>query len=415
MFEILKFFGKNNFKFKLLSFKILDLVNFPLFLIFILGILQIIIVKILGLNLNVYILTLLSGIAIISSGFILSIASETAQKDIPRSFATIFLALVAILPEYAVDIYLAYQGGKEPQYAHYALANMTGANRLLVGAFWPIVVLVFVLSKLKQSVYKIELDIHLEKIFLLIATIYGFFITIKSSLTIFDAIILILIFLVYSYLASKQEHIEPEFEGDIQKFITNLPKTKRILTYTFLFIYAGIGILLSAKPFAEGLIEIGKNLGIDEFFLIQWIAPFASESPEFVIVLILALRGYGSWAIGTLISSEVNQLTLLIAAIPIAFSVGAGSISIFPLDSNQVIEMLLTVSLSLFAIMLILNDRFHIIEAILILLAFLITFPLKNYHFEISIFLIISSVIIFFTTRGLRHISISLGKVFEKE
>jgi len=398
-----------------LSFKLLELVNFPIFLIFIFGILQIIIIKILGLSLNVYLLTLLSGIAIISSGFILSIASETAQKDIPRSFATIFLALVAILPEYAVDIYLAYQGGKDPQYAHYALANMTGANRLLVGAFWPIVVLVFVLSKLKEKIYEIELDIHLEKIFLLIATIYGFFIAIKSSITIFDAIALILIFLIYSYLASKQEHIEPEFEGDIQRFITNLDKPKRILTYVLLFIYAGIGILLSAKPFAEGLIEIGKNLGIDEFFLIQWVAPFASESPEFVIVLILALRGFGSWAIGTLISSEVNQLTLLIATIPIAFSVGAGSISVFSLDNNQVVEVLLTVSLSLFAIMIILNDRFHIIEAVLILTAFIITFFAKSYHFEISIFLIILSFIILVITRGFYYISNSLIKVFQKE
>ena len=398
-----------------LSFKLLELVNFPIFIIFIFGILQIIIIKILGLSLNVYLLTLLSGIAIISSGFILSIASETAQKDIPRSFATVFLALIAILPEYAVDIYLAYQGGKDPQYAHYALANMTGANRLLVGAFWPIVVLVFVLSKLKEKIYEIELDIHLEKILLLIATIYGFFIAIKSSITIFDAIALILIFLIYSYLASKQEHIEPEFEGDIQRFITNLEKPKRILTYVLLFIYAGIGILLSAKPFAEGLIEIGKNLGIDEFFLIQWVAPFASESPEFVIVLILALRGFGSWAIGTLISSEVNQLTLLIATIPIAFSVGAGSISVFLLDNNQVVEVLLTVSLSLFAIMIILNDRFHIIEAVLILTAFIITFFAKSYHFEISIFLIILSVLILVITRGFSHIFNSIIKVFQRE
>ena len=389
--------------------------NFPLFIIFIFGILQIIIIKILGLSLNVYLLTLLSGIAIISSGFILSIASETAQKDVPRSFATIFLALIAILPEYAVDIYLAYQGGKDPQYAHYALANMTGANRLLVGAFWPIVVIVFVLSKLKEKIYEIELDIHLEKIFLLIATIYGFFIAIKSSITIFDAIALILIFLIYSYLASKQEHIEPEFEGDIQRFITNLDKPKRILTYTLLFIYAGIGILLSAKPFAEGLIEIGKNLGIDQFFLIQWVAPFASESPEFVIVLILALRGFGSWAIGTLISSEVNQLTLLIATIPIAFSVGAGSISVFSLDNNQVVEVLLTVSLSLFAIIIILNDRFHIIEAVLILTAFIITFFAKSYHFEISFFLTILSVLILVITKRFSHIFNSISKVFQSK
>ncbi|MDT7880545.1 MAG: hypothetical protein RQ990_06810, partial [Candidatus Hydrothermia bacterium] len=408
---ILELLDNTNF----LSFKLLELVNFPLFIIFIFGILQIIIIKILGLSLNVYLLTLLSGIAIISSGFILSIASETAQKDVPRSFATIFLALIAILPEYAVDIYLAYQGGKDPQYAHYALANMTGANRLLVGAFWPIVVIVFVLSKLKEKIYEIELDIHLEKIFLLIATIYGFFIAIKSSITIFDAIALILIFLIYSYLASKQEHIEPEFEGDIQRFITNLDKPKRILTYTLLFIYAGIGILLSAKPFAEGLIEIGKNLGIDQFFLIQWVAPFASESPEFVIVLILALRGFGSWAIGTLISSEVNQLTLLIAAIPIAFSVGAGSISVFSLDNNQVVEVLLTVSLSLFAIMIILNDRFHIIEAVLILTAFIITFFAKSYHFEISFFLTILSVLILVITKRFSHIFNSISKVFQSK
>ncbi len=375
--------------------------NFPLFILFLLGNLQIILIKIFNINIDVYLTTLLSGIAIISAGFILSIASEVAQKDVPRSFATVFLALIAILPEYAVDIYLAYQGGKDPQYAQYALANMTGANRLLVGAFWPIVVLAVLLSKTSQ---KILLDIHLEKIALVVATIYGFFISLKGSITILDAIILILIFLIYGYFASKQEHHEPDFEFGVQAYISRLPKLKRILTYVSLFIYAAIGILFATKPFAEGLIYIGREIGIDEFFLIQWVAPFASESPEFVIVLILALRGFGSWAMGTLISSEVNQLTLLIAAIPIAFSFGAGSISIFPLDQFQAVEVLLTVSLSLFAITLILDDRFHILEASILFLAFIITFPLKAYHFQISIVLIILSILNVILNRGLFNI-----------
>ncbi|MEO0196451.1 MAG: sodium:calcium antiporter [candidate division WOR-3 bacterium] len=378
--------------------------NLPIFIIFLLGILQIIIIKIFNIELNVYLTTLLTAIAIISAGFILSLTSEVAQKDIPRSFATVFLALIAILPEYAVDIYLAYMGGKDPQYAHYALANMTGANRLLVGLFWSIVAIIFIASYFKKGIRRIDLDIHLEKLFLLIATIYGFIICLKGSITIIDAIILILIFFFYGFLASQQEHHEVEFEFGIQKAITSLPKHLRILTYIFLFSYAGIGILLSAKPFAEGLIHIGKSIGISEFFLIQWVAPFASESPEFIIVLILALRGYGSWALGTLISSEVNQLTLLVAAIPIAFSFGANSISIFPLDNIQVVELLLTVSLSLFAITLILNDKFHLLEAIILLFVFLLTFPLKEYHFEISIILIAISILNILRIGGISYL-----------
>jgi cation:H+ antiporter len=53
--------------------------------------------------------------------------------------------------------------------------------------------------------------------------------------------------------------------------------------------------------------------------LIQWVAPLASESPEFLIAILFALRGRGSVGIGALISSKVNQWTLLIGTPPLAF------------------------------------------------------------------------------------------------
>ncbi|MFZ8833777.1 MAG: sodium:proton exchanger, partial [Candidatus Caldipriscus sp.] len=97
--------------------------------------------------------SIFGGLAIMSSGYILSVAVESAQKDVSRSLATIVLALLAVLPEYAVDIYLAYKGAQDPVYIHYASANMTGANRLLLGTFWPIVVFVAVfLSKGKDVI-----------------------------------------------------------------------------------------------------------------------------------------------------------------------------------------------------------------------------------------------------------------------
>src|SRR5689334_21850296 len=74
---------------------------------------------------------LLPGIAIFASAYLLSWAAEVAEVDIPPALALGLLSLVAVAPEYAVDIYFAWRGGKEPTYLPYATANMTGGNRLL--------------------------------------------------------------------------------------------------------------------------------------------------------------------------------------------------------------------------------------------------------------------------------------------
>ena len=73
-------------------------------------------------------------------GFLLSWGAETAEQHIAQGLILAVVALVTVLPEYAVDLYYAYKAGLEgpqSQYVHYAAANMTGANRLLVGLAWP--------------------------------------------------------------------------------------------------------------------------------------------------------------------------------------------------------------------------------------------------------------------------------------
>ncbi|HBF53814.1 MAG TPA: sodium:proton exchanger, partial [Afipia sp.] len=55
---------------------------------------------------------------------------------------------------------------------------------------------------------------------------------------------------------------------------------------------AACGIILwSAAPFAEAMIEAGRALGINEFLLIQWLAPLASEAPAVSIAVLFVLRG----------------------------------------------------------------------------------------------------------------------------
>jgi len=40
--------------------------------------------------------------------------------------------------------------------------------------------------------------------------------------------------------------------------------------------------------------------------LVQWLAPLASETPEFVVAILLAVRGRAIAALGLLLSSKIN-------------------------------------------------------------------------------------------------------------
>lgn len=331
---------------------------------------------------NPILLSIIGGLSIMFAGYILSVAVEAAQKDVSRSFATIVLALLSVLPEYAVDIYLAYRGGQNPTFVHYAAANMTGANRMLLGLFWPVVVAVAVFfSKGGEIVGRSVLfkrGIRLEIAFLFLATLYSFKIPITGSIDILDSIILISIFFFYAYVSARSGEMGEEFEGAAE-IIVSFRKRIRVPIVILLFAFAGVFIFFSVEPFVHGLLETGKILGISEFFLIQWVAPIASEFPELVVAIILALKGRASVAMGALISSKVNQWSLLIGMLPLSYSLGLGALSAMPLDYVQREEIFLTSAQSLFGTVLLLNLSLSVLEAFwlfsLFFLQFLIPIP----------------------------------------
>ena len=82
-----------------------------------------------GIELSPYWSLLAYGAAIVGAAVLLAWAAETAQLDISGSLAIAVLALIAVLPEYAVDLVFAYTAGHEPGYAQYAAANPASANR----------------------------------------------------------------------------------------------------------------------------------------------------------------------------------------------------------------------------------------------------------------------------------------------
>ena len=82
------------------------------------------------------------GAAVVAASFLLAWAAEAARVDISGPLAIAILAVIAVLPEYAVDLYFSYTAGHNPDYVQYAAANMTGSNRLLLGLGWPLVVII---------------------------------------------------------------------------------------------------------------------------------------------------------------------------------------------------------------------------------------------------------------------------------
>ena len=316
--------------------------------------------------------TVLPGLAIFGSAALLSWAAELAQLEIAQALAIAFLALIAVLPEYAVDMYLAWKAAKEPAYTAFAAANMTGSNRLLIGVGWPAVLLVF-WAKTKAKAIAVKPAQRLELLTLLIATVYALIIPLKRTLSIVDTIFFIGLFLFYIRLASRGEMEEPGLAGPPER-IALLPRAWRRVATVALFLLPAYAIFVAAEPFADGLLHNARRLGIEEFILIQWLAPLASEAPEFIVAIIFALRSNPTSGLGTLVSSKVNQWTLLVGMLPLVYSISGGHLHPMALDDRQVEEFFLTAAQSIVALTLLANLSFGFWEAILLLGLFVLQF-----------------------------------------
>ena len=311
-----------------------------------------------------------AGMGIFGAAFALSWAAEAAQVDVPQSLSLAFLALIAVLPEYAVDIYFAWRAADDPSYVQYATANMTGANRILIGLGWPLVVFTYYLRSPRRAI-DLEQGQQVELYYLLAATLYSFVIPLKGTLTIIDTVVLVSIFIAYVVALSRSEVTEPQLDG-VAELIARLPTRHRRATTGALFLIAGGAIYTAAEPFAESLLAIGARFGIDEFLLVQWLAPLASETPEFIVAILFAFKLKPTAGFSALLSSKVNQWTLLIGTLPLAFSISGGALAAMPLDERQSHEILLTSAQSLFAIVVLSNMQFSVIEAFALLVLFLI-------------------------------------------
>jgi cation:H+ antiporter len=313
----------------------------------------------------------LAGASILGAAFLLSWAVEAAEMDVPQALAVSGLALIAVLPEYAVDATFAWKAAHDPVQAGFAVANMTGGNRLLLGLGWS--VLVFIAwGRFGKPGIGLPATTRVDVAVLFIASLYALVPIARGAITLVDTGIYLALYAAYVVAAVRVDDGSDDDDdggdhlvGPAALLGAFSPWVRRAGVLLLLG-WAGAAIFLAAEPFAESLVHTGKSLGIDEFLLVQWLAPLASEAPEFAVAALLVLRGHLSKGMLTLVSSKVNQWTLLIGTLPVVTSISAGEVRDLPFDLRQQEEVLLTAAQSLFGVAVISNLHLSRVQAIVL-------------------------------------------------
>jgi cation:H+ antiporter len=356
----------------------------------------------------------LTGFAVLGASFLLAWAAETAEEDVPRAFAIAVLAVLAVAPEYAVDAFYAWNAGVNAgtpagrEAANLAIANMTGANRILIGLGWSGIALFTVYRVAKTATkdpavvdrpgamtdaVKLDRGIATEIAFLFFATAWAFLVPFGGGIDALDTFVLVGLYATYIFVIVRAGAEGDEQHVGVPAYFQGYPQPFRTLVVLGLFAYSAVMIFTAVEPFAHGLEELGLQLGVPSFFMIQWIAPLASESPELIVVVYLVNKARSTAGFNALISSKLNQWTLLIGTLAVVYSIALGSYAPLPFDAKQSAEIWLTAAQSYFALSLLVDFQISVREAVALLVLFLsqvvieflilkvlATFPLTSYE-----------------------------------
>jgi cation:H+ antiporter len=254
---------------------------------------------------------------------------------------------------------------------------MTGANRILIGIGWAGIAILTVWQARRTADPAVETregflatrvnldrDIATEITFLFAATAWAFFVPLGGGIDIIDFVVLIGLYVTYIGIIIRGDVEVGEEHIGVPAYLQEFSRPLRVTTVLTLFAYSGFLIFIAVEPFAHGLENIGESIGIPAFFMIQWIAPLASESPELIVVSVLVYKARSTAGFNALISSKLNQWTLLIGTIAVVYSIALGGYGVLPFDQKQAAEIWITAAQSYFALAILVNLKISVREAL---------------------------------------------------
>lgn len=300
-----------------------------------------------------------SGPAIVLASLMIAWGAEAAQFFIAQGIALAMLALLQTLPEFAVEAVLAWHKATP-----FLFANLTGALKLLTGLGWPMIYFAAARGyrrKHGKPMRTLQMDEQQAvQVFGLLAGIaYQVFVWWKGSLSVFDGVVLLGIYAGYLWV---MRHLPPEEQEAAEELdaipgaIVRAAPGARISAILGLFVIGGGAVFVVADPFLRGLFGLATATGVSSFVFIAWVAPMVSEAPEGISAFYWARdHERASMALMNLVSSNINQWTLLAALLPMTLSVASHGMTAIPLDATQSREVIMTLLQSLLGALFLLN------------------------------------------------------------
>lgn len=313
---------------------------------------------------------------IVGAAFLIAWGAEAMQFMVSQGLALAMLAWLQTLPEFAVEADIAWNAARHtPGYSDALVtANFTGSIRLLMGFGMPMVYFIRAWNQRKNQAAEpaITLDpFHsVEIVSLFPPTIYFFFIVYRGRLDLLDSVVLLGFYVMYMVLLLK---MPPEEEDEsvedlpfVSRVVLRRGRIGRVVGVVAIFLGGGAILWLCVHPFVNSLQALAGLVGISGYFFIQWIAPFMSEFPEKVSAFGWAMQpGKAKMGLMNFLSSNINQMTMLVAMIPIAYALSSGRWNapiLFTDDQKE--EVLLTASQAALCMVLLFNMKFERWEAI---------------------------------------------------
>jgi cation:H+ antiporter len=315
---------------------------------------------------------------ILLASMLIAWAAESAQFFIAQGVALAILALLQTLPEFAVEAVLAWHR-QMPS----LLANLTGALRLLTGLGWPMIYCAAaVVHRRREGRPMQRILLHgqhsVQVVGLLVPMIYIAVIVWKGSIHLVDSLVLTAIYAAYIALLGRMPAQDEEGIEDLERvprYIVLSPRSRRIGLISLFFLTGGLLIYFTADPFVGSLFAISLSLGVPSFVFIQWVAPFVSEFPEGLSTFYWARTVEGApMALMNMVSSNINQWTLLVAMLPVVLSFSMGGAASLPIDHQQSLEILMTMGQQLVGMLFLVNMELVWWEALVLFALWFVQF-----------------------------------------
>jgi cation:H+ antiporter len=242
-----------------------------------------------------------------------------------------------------------------------------------------------------KALRAIELDDEhsVEVLATLPPVLYFFWIWHKGSIGLLDAAVLIGMYVAYLVILWRfppQDVERLEDAPRVARWAYTRRGAGRTAAIVGLFAAGGLLLYFTAHPFLDSMLAVAVSLGVSQFVFVQWVAPFLSEFPEKVSAFAWARRvTHAPMALMNMLSSNVNQWTVLAAMLPIVFSISRGEPASLPFDGVQRQEILLTVLQSVLAVLLLANMRFEWWNAALLFTLWLAQFLKADWREEITV------------------------------